>query len=199
MRRPQAFAGVGVVGTNFHARQLREWNFFRGIVEEYERERVSGILCADQMRQCHRYFLRGREAVLAIEDHRMRAVEHEHRRTRRLVLALVDLQVAVFDVQRQFEPFALDCIRKRGRDVEVERVAELVGLRRSAGFYARGHVARVVTAKARLAERSQQVAQRFESQKIEALVGDLEAGLLLAFANLSADARILCRIVGLID
>ena len=58
--------------------------------------------------------------------------------------------------------------------VEVQRVAEFVGLRRADGFDARRLVARVVAALAALAERSQHVAQRPVPEKVERLVGHLE-------------------------
>ena len=94
LRQAQAFARVGVIGADLDAGQLRERNFFGGVVEEHERERVAGILRADQMRERHGNFFRGSEAVFAVENHRVRAVEHQHRRAGGLVLALVDLQVA---------------------------------------------------------------------------------------------------------
>src|ERR1035437_3584299 len=109
------------------------------------------------------------------------------------------LQVAVFEVQRKPEPFALDGRRKRRRDVEIQRVAKFIRLRRAAGFDTGCHVARVMASKTRLAQRPQQIAQRLESQKIEALVGDLELRLLLCAADLSTDARLLGRIMWLID
>src|ERR1035437_10713268 len=98
------------------------------------------------------------------------------------------LQVAVFEVQRKPEPFALDGRRKRRRDVEIQRVAKFIRLRRAAGFDTGCPVAPVMASKTRLAQRPQQIAQRLESQKIEALVGDLELHLLLCLANLSTDA-----------
>jgi hypothetical protein len=45
-----------------------------------------------------------------------------------------------------------------------------------------------VASKARFAERAQQIAQRFEAEEVEALVGDFELGLLGVFADLSAYA-----------
>ena len=58
--------------------------------------------------------------------------------------------------------------------VEIHRVAELVALRRAAGFDAGRQVARVVTAGAAVADRAEQIAQRLEAEKVERLVGDLE-------------------------
>ena len=64
---------------------------------------------------------------------------------------------------------------ERGGGVEVERVAKFVALRRAVGLDAGGPMVRVVAAEARFAERSEQIAQRFEAQEVEALVGDFEA------------------------
>ena len=59
--------------------------------------------------------------------------------------------------------------------IEVQRIAELVRLGRGDGLDAGGVVARVVAAEAALAERAEQIAQRAIAEKIEALVGHLEA------------------------
>src|SRR5208283_4691440 len=117
-------------------------------------------------RQRHRYFFRRREAVFAIKNHRVRAVEHKHRRARRLILALMNLQVGVLDVERQGKPFALNGAGKRGRDIEVERVAEFVSLGSPAGFNSSGQIARVVASKAGFAERAEQITQRLEAKKV---------------------------------
>src|SRR3981189_3817164 len=129
----------------------------------------------------------------------MRAVEHQHRRARRLVFALMHLQVAVFKVERKPEPFALYGRGKCGCDIEVQSVAKFILFRAAARLDAGRHVARVMTSKTRFAERPQKIAQGFESQEIEALVGDLELRLLLRIAYLSSDARLLRGIMRLID
>ena len=67
-----------------------------------------------------------REAIFAVQNHRVRAVEHEHRCTGRLVFALMHLQVGILDVEGQAEAFALDGIGEGRRDIEVESVAEFV-------------------------------------------------------------------------
>ena len=76
--------------------------------------------------------------------------------------------------KRKRKPFALDRVRECRCNVEVQSVAELVGLRRSAGFDAGRKIAGIVPSKARLAQRAQQIAQRFEPQEVETLVGDLK-------------------------
>src|SRR5271156_4368456 len=137
------------------------------------------------MRESHCDFFRGREAVFTIKNHRVRTVEHEHRSAGRLVFALVDLQIGIFNVERQGETLALDGTGERGRYVEVERVAELIGFRRPAGLDAGRKVASVVASKAGFAERAEQVTQGFEAQEVEALVGDFKLGLRSAFADLA--------------
>ena len=123
----------------------------------------------------------------------------QHGRARRLVLALMHLQIAVLDVQRQVQAFALNRVRQRRGDVEVQRVAEFVGLRRAAGLDAGGLVARVVAAEVRFAQRAQQIAQRAKAEEVEPLVGDLEARLRLRVADLPAGGRAARWIVRLID
>src|SRR5580700_6188394 len=97
------------------------------------------------------------------------------------------LQVRVLEVQRQAEPLALNRIGERCSDVEVERVAEFVGSRSPAGFDAGGKITRVVPSEARFAERAEQVAQSFESEKVKALIGDFEFRLLPALSGLPAN------------
>ena len=70
--------------------------------------------------------------------------------------------------------------------IEVERVAELVGLGGAAGLDAGGHVAGVVPAGAGVPQRAEQIAQRAEAEEVEGLVGHLEldvAGLAVALAT----------------
>src|ERR1035438_6187475 len=140
------------------------------------------------MRERHGNFFRGSEAVFAIKNHRVRAVEHQDRGAGRLIFALVHLQVAVFDVERQGEALALDGARERGRNIEVKRVAEFVGAGSAAGFDAGREVAGVVTSKAGFAERAEQGAQRLEAEEVEALVGDFKFSLWRVLADLAADA-----------
>src|SRR5690349_15612577 len=110
----------------------------------------------------------------------------------------MNLKVGILDVQRDSEAFTLNGIRQRGGDVEVQRVAEFIGLGRSAGFNAGCQVASIMTSKTRLAKGSQKVAQRLEAKEVQTLVGDLEARL-LCLARLSTDARLARRIVRLVD
>ena len=125
----------------------------------------------------------------------MAAIEHQHRGAGALILALVDVQVAVFHVERHFGALAPDGGKERLADIQVQRVAELVGLGRAGGLHAGGQVARIVAAEARFSERSEQVLERLEAQKIERLIGDFEARL--AVAAIARAGRLLAA--GLLD
>jgi hypothetical protein len=127
------------------------------------------------MRQRHRHALGRRKPVLAVQNHRVRAVQHHHRRARALVVALVHLQIVVLQIQRQLQPLARNRRAKRCRRVQIQRVAEFVSPRSAARLNPRRPVPRVVPSKARFAQRPHQIAQRFEAQKVQALVGHLEA------------------------
>ncbi len=155
-----------------------------GVVEQHAAQAVAGVLRADQVRERQRHLLGRREAVLAVEDHAVAAIEHQHRGAGALVFALVHVQVGIFQIERHLGAFAPDGGKERLADVEIQRVAELVALRGSGGLDAGGQIARIVAAEARLAERAEQVLERFEAEEIERFVGDLELDLgLLAAAN----------------
>src|SRR5665213_2412026 len=80
LRHPQPLAGIGIVRPHLDARQLRNRNLLRRIVKQHQRQRVPGILRADQMPQRHRHALGRSEAVLAVQNHRVGAVQQHHRR-----------------------------------------------------------------------------------------------------------------------
>ena len=98
-REPQAFAGVGVVRARRARGRARA-------AESPRRESWNSTACSVSPGYCVRIRcdsaiatrLAGREAVLAVEDHAVAAVEHQHRGARALVLALRDHQVLVVDV-----------------------------------------------------------------------------------------------------
>src|SRR4029077_15227296 len=100
----------------------------------------------------------------------------------------MNLQIRILDVERKVEALALDGIGERGGDVQVQRVAELVSPRSAAGFDSGGEIAGVMTPEAGLAQGSHQVTERFESQKVQALVGNFKFGL-LRLPGLAANAR----------
>ena len=90
----EAFAGVGVVRADLDAGELRDGDLFGGVVEEDEVEGVAGELGADEVRERHRDALGRSEAVFAVEDHRVGAVEQDYRCAGGLVVGLVDVEVA---------------------------------------------------------------------------------------------------------
>src|SRR5216683_7028574 len=65
--KAQALARIGVVGANLHARELRQRDLFGGIMKQDQRERISGILSSQQMRERHGDFFRGSETILAVQ------------------------------------------------------------------------------------------------------------------------------------
>src|SRR5271170_2662439 len=104
------------------------------------------------MRKRERDTLRWSEAVLAIQNHAVAAIEQKNRRARALIFALMDHQVGVIELDGNARAVALNGVEKRCANVHVQRVAEFIGLRRAAGFHSGGEVARIVPAKAALAQ-----------------------------------------------
>ena len=182
LRQAQAFARVGVVRADLHASQLAQRHFFGAVVKQNQVQRIAGILRADQVRERQGHALGRREAVFAVEDHAVAAIEHQHRGAGALVFALVDHQVGIVEFDGHLRAFAAHGVEERGADVQIQRVAEFVGARDAAGFDAGGQFARVVAAEAALAERAEQVLQRAEAQEVDGLVGDFEARLILRIA-----------------
>ena len=107
-RQSQTFGGVGVIWANLRGRQFCQRQLFSGVVEEHDLERVARILRANQMGQRQGHFLGRRETIFAVENHRMRTVEHHHRRARRLVVTLMHVQIAVFEIERNLQTLALN-------------------------------------------------------------------------------------------
>ena len=76
----QTFARVGVIRADLDASEFAEGHFFGGVVEENEGECVAGILRSNEMRERHGHTLSGREAIFAVENHAVAAIQHQHRR-----------------------------------------------------------------------------------------------------------------------
>ena len=77
------------------------------------------------------HLLGGRETVFTVKNHAVAAIQHQHRGARALVFALMHVQVAILHVERHFGALAPDRRKQRLTDVQIERVAELILLRRS--------------------------------------------------------------------
>ena len=94
-RQPEAFARVRVVRTDADPPELGQRDLLRRIVKEHDLQGVARVLRLDQLRERQRDPLGRREPILAVQDHAVAAVEHQHGRAGALVLALDDHQVVV--------------------------------------------------------------------------------------------------------
>src|SRR6266404_6478056 len=177
-RQLEPFGGVRVVRPHLGAGQLGERDLLGGVVEQHHAQRIARELRADEVGEGERHFLGRREAVLAVQDHGVRAVEHEHRGRGRAVLGLVHHEVVVLEVDRHPQALALQRVRERGVHVEVERVTVLVGLADRLGLDAGGEVLGLVRPEARLADAAQEVLQGAVAEEIDALFGEVELHLL---------------------
>ena len=64
-------------------------------MEQHDFQRVARILRLDELRERQRDALGRRKAILAVQNHAVAAVEHQHRRARALILALDHHQIFV--------------------------------------------------------------------------------------------------------
>src|SRR5262249_21076947 len=92
-RQAQALARVRVVRPDPHAAELGQRDLLGRVVKQHHFERIARILRLDELRERQGHALGGREAILAVENHRVAAVEHQDGRARALVLALRPHQV----------------------------------------------------------------------------------------------------------
>ena len=87
---------------------------------------------------------------------------------------------------RVISGFTLHGVQERAGGVQVEGVAEFVGLRRAGGFDASRLLPRVVPPEAALAERTEKVAQRAIAEEVECLVGHFKLHRRLLAARAAA-------------
>ncbi len=147
-------------------------------MKQHAAQAVAGILRPDQVRQRQRDFLRRREAVFAVQDHAVAAIEHQHRGAGALILGLMHVQIGVFEIERDLQPFALHGARTASALTSRFSVSpNSYCFDAAAGFDAGRQIARIVRAEAGFAQRSEQILQRLEAQKVEGLVGDLDLDL----------------------
>ena len=100
------------------------------------------------MGQRERHFLSGSEAVLAVKNHAVAAIQHQHRGAGTLILALVHAQIRVLHIERHLGALAANGGEQRFADIQVQHVAELVQLGGARGFNSGGQIASVVPPKA---------------------------------------------------
>src|SRR6185437_849918 len=112
-------------------------------------------------------------------NHAVAAIEQQHGRARALIFALMDHQILIINVERDHRAagglLASKRVKQSFGNIQIQRVAEFVWLRRAARFDSGGEIARVVAAETAFPERGQQIAQSFESQEVDRFVGDFKS------------------------
>src|SRR5215207_5109708 len=89
----------------------------------------------------------------------------------------MNVQIAVFKIERDLQPFSLNRGKQGGVDVEIDRVAKLVTLARGCCFDACGEINGVVTSGRTFPKASEQTSQCFVTKKIETFFSDLETNV----------------------
>ncbi len=89
----QACDGIRVVGTDLQVGQVFDFDLPSVVAKDDDVERVFGVTRSDELGQGHRGLFGRGDAVLAIEDHRVADVDHEHRRAGGGKFLLMDFQV----------------------------------------------------------------------------------------------------------
>ena len=151
-RQLQPVRGIGVVGAHLGCRQRRQRDLLGRVVEQHHLERIAGELGLDQVSERQRHFLGRGEAVLPVEDHRVGAVQQQHRGAGGAVLRLLDHEIAVFQVDRHPDPFPGQGVPQGRGHVQVEGIAELVGLAGPLDLDPGGEIAGLMGAQAGFAD-----------------------------------------------
>src|SRR4051812_10674058 len=89
-------------------------------------ERIARILGANQVRQSESNALCRCETVFTIEDHTVTAIEQQDSGAGTLVFRLMDVQIGIFQLQRQRYSFALHSREQSRADIKVQDVAEFI-------------------------------------------------------------------------
>ena len=132
----------------FGVRERGDGYLFGRVMEEHHAYGVARELRADEMGEGEGHLFGRRKAVLAVQDHGVRTVQHEHGGARRAVLRAIHQQVGVVDVQGKVERTgARQGVGGRATDIAVERIAKLVRFAAGVGFDTGGEVRGVVAAK----------------------------------------------------
>ena len=125
-------ARVRVEGAHLDAGDVVQANLPGLVPEHHDLQAVLGVARPDQLDEGEGDPLGGRDAVLAVEDHRVREVDQEDGRTAGEVLGLVDLEVLL--LHREPAEVAREATLERvpharGRIDHLDRVAEGEGAR----------------------------------------------------------------------
>ena len=125
--------------------------------------------------QRHRHLLGGEEVVA--HRHRERQVDHQHGGRPGGELGLLDLEVVRRQAHRRAAALAGDRVADRALDVEVERVAELVGLRVHRPLVAEPGPGELVLAELVAGQLGEEVVERVLADAAEPGRGQLVAAL----------------------
>ena len=176
--------------------QLAQGNLLGHISEGDHAQGVTRKLRANEVGEGQRHPLGRREAILAVEEHGVGDVQHEHGSARRPILGLVHHEVLVFQIERHPDSLPLDGAFQRRRHVEVERVSELVGLARSVRLHACGEVRCLMRAETGLAKRREEISECPIPQEVHPLLSEFELyllGRLPCFVDLPHSGDVLHR------
>src|SRR5664279_5603563 len=158
------------------------------VAEEHDVDRVLRVFLEDQLRQRERDLLRGREAVFAVEDHRVRDVDRDRGRAGALVLDVEDLEVV--RPEREVVRVAPRGVRHRANAIEAgDVVAELPRARLGQRLRAGARTRDGVQARSRFLKRGEDLFERVAADA--ALAGAEEHEVPLAVA--ADDALLLER------
>jgi len=77
--QPQTFRGIRVIRPHLRGGEFRQRQFFGAVVKQNDLQRVARILRANQVAESQRDFLGRRKTIFAVQNHRMRAIQHHYR------------------------------------------------------------------------------------------------------------------------
>src|ERR1700730_1054728 len=69
------------------------------ISKYYNIKSVFWIFRCNELTQCHRHFFRRRDAIFSIQDHRMRNIDHQHRRSLRSEIRFADCKIIFLQLE----------------------------------------------------------------------------------------------------
>ena len=149
----------------------------RHLAEADDAEVVTRELRGDERVQRHRHLLGGEEVVA--HRHGQRQVDHQHGARADEVLGPLDLEVLGCEPDRVPPPARWSRVADRALDVEVERIAELVGLGLVGPLVAGAGALDLVLAHLVAGQLLEQLVQRVATDLADAGRRQLEASLLL--------------------
>ncbi len=146
-------------GPDLRLGDLRDRDALGVVAEEEHVDRVLRVLGLDELDHRQRDLLGRGEAILAVQDHRVRDVDGQDRRARGQVLFLVHLEVV--GLQRDLLGVALDRVADRADAVDRGGVvAELVGSGLGQQLASRAGPRHGVVARARFGQRREDLLER---------------------------------------